>query len=115
MEQREAEREALWEDEEWTAQWDKHPGFEGYLHMSVRFLEEAWPQAELGQRPLDRRLSLVQPQNHLHRPGTHPVGHGVHHLETEKLARRAAPPGSPGGRSRRRPDHGPGTLRTTGS
>lgn len=41
MDQREAGWEALWNDSEWAAVWDEHPGFEGYLHMSVRFLEEA--------------------------------------------------------------------------
>lgn len=41
MNQREAGWEALWEDDVWLEAWDEHPGFEGYLHMSVRFLKEA--------------------------------------------------------------------------
>ena len=41
MEQREAEWEALWDDEEWSAKWEEHPGFEGYLKMSIRFLGPA--------------------------------------------------------------------------
>lgn len=41
MEHREAGWEALWEDPEWTAIWEKHPGFDDYLHMSVRYLKEA--------------------------------------------------------------------------
>lgn len=41
MEQREAGWERLWGDPEWREKWDEHPGFDGYLHMSVRFLREA--------------------------------------------------------------------------
>ena len=37
---RERAWEALWEDPEWNDLWERHPGFNGYLHMSVRFLEE---------------------------------------------------------------------------
>lgn len=36
--QREAEWDALWEDPAWGACWERHPGFDGYRHMSVRFL-----------------------------------------------------------------------------
>lgn len=41
MEQREREWDALWDDPIWNETWARHPGFEGYLHMSVRFLREA--------------------------------------------------------------------------
>lgn len=41
MEQREQAWQELWEDAEWAAQWEAHPGFDGYLHMSVRFLVDA--------------------------------------------------------------------------
>ena len=41
MEQRESRWEELWEDDEWKACADRHPGFDGYLNMSVRFLKEA--------------------------------------------------------------------------
>jgi len=41
MEQREEGWQRLWEDPEWRNIWDRHPGFDGYLHMSVRFLKEA--------------------------------------------------------------------------
>lgn len=40
LEEREKEWEALWEDSEWKEIWSKHPGFEGYLQLSVRFLNE---------------------------------------------------------------------------
>lgn len=39
--QREAGWEALGQDTEWIAAAERHPGFDGYLHMSVRFLEPA--------------------------------------------------------------------------
>ncbi len=39
MEHREREWEALWEDPAWMETWGRHPGFEGYLHMSVRFMD----------------------------------------------------------------------------
>jgi hypothetical protein len=38
--EREAAWERLWEDPEWNALWDLHPGFEGYRQLSVRFLDE---------------------------------------------------------------------------
>ena len=41
MEQRETEWDALWKDPEWSAVWAVHPGFDDYLHMSVRFLADA--------------------------------------------------------------------------
>lgn len=41
METRQSEWDSLWEDAEWKALWDRHPGFDGYLQLSVRFLEEA--------------------------------------------------------------------------
>ncbi|MEN8040289.1 MAG: hypothetical protein ABFR95_02195 [Actinomycetota bacterium] len=41
MEHRETEWEALWEHTPWTDVWEQHPGFDGYLHMSVRFLQKA--------------------------------------------------------------------------
>ena len=40
MEQRETEWEALWEDGEWNELWDRHPGFDGYRQLLVRFLDE---------------------------------------------------------------------------
>ena len=39
IDQREREWDALWEDAEWTACADHHPGFDGYKHMSVRFMD----------------------------------------------------------------------------
>lgn len=39
-EQRDAAWEELWEDPEWNALWERHPGFEGYRQLSVRFLDE---------------------------------------------------------------------------
>lgn len=41
LDQREREWGALWDDEGWTACCDRHPGFDGYQHMSVRFMDEA--------------------------------------------------------------------------
>ena len=41
MEQRETVWDALWEDREWSEVWAVHPGFDDYLHMSVRFLADA--------------------------------------------------------------------------
>lgn len=41
MNQREAGWEALWVDPDWTAIWEEHPGYQDYLHMSVRYLREA--------------------------------------------------------------------------
>lgn len=41
IEQRDAIWNALQEDDEWIACAERHPGFDGYRHMSVRFLEEA--------------------------------------------------------------------------
>lgn len=41
MDQRQAGWEALWKDAGWRAAWEEHPGFEDYLHMSVRYLREA--------------------------------------------------------------------------
>jgi len=41
MQQRERDWDALWQDPVWNETWAKHPGFEGYLHMSVRFLRGA--------------------------------------------------------------------------
>lgn len=40
MEERTTAWEELWEDPEWQAIWDRHPGFDGYLQLAVRFLEE---------------------------------------------------------------------------
>ena len=40
MEEREAAWEQLWADDEWNELWSQHPGFQGYLQLSVRFLEE---------------------------------------------------------------------------
>lgn len=41
MEHREEAWARLWEDTDWLQVWDLHPGFESYLHMSVRFLKSA--------------------------------------------------------------------------
>ncbi|MDX1511474.1 MAG: NIPSNAP family protein [Nitriliruptorales bacterium] len=41
MEEREARWEALWEEPSWQDQWSRHPGFDDYLHMAVRFLHAA--------------------------------------------------------------------------
>jgi hypothetical protein len=30
----------LWEDPDWIALWDRHPGFEGYHQLAVRFMEK---------------------------------------------------------------------------
>lgn len=38
MAEREAGWEALWDDVRWQREWERHPGFDDYLHMSVRFL-----------------------------------------------------------------------------
>lgn len=40
LDEREAAWEELWEDPEWNEIWSRHPGFEDYLQLSVRFLEE---------------------------------------------------------------------------
>lgn len=40
MSQRDAAWEELWEDPEWKEIWSRHPGFDGYRQLSVRFLEE---------------------------------------------------------------------------
>lgn len=40
LEQREAAWDELWEDSEWDEIWSRHPGFDDYLQLSVRFLEE---------------------------------------------------------------------------
>ena len=40
LEQREAAWDELWEDDDWNAIWARHPGFDDYLQLSVRFLEE---------------------------------------------------------------------------
>ena len=39
--QRDAAWEQLWEDEDWKALWSRHPGFEGYRQLAVRYLDEA--------------------------------------------------------------------------
>ena len=41
IDHREREWAALWEDDEWMAQWASHPDSEGYLHTSARFMREA--------------------------------------------------------------------------
>jgi hypothetical protein len=38
--QRDAAWDALWEDDTWNDLWERHPGFEGYRQLSVRFLTE---------------------------------------------------------------------------
>lgn len=38
IEQRDEAWEVLWEDPKWLEIWDRHPGFDGYRHMSVRFM-----------------------------------------------------------------------------
>lgn len=37
---RDAAWAALWEDPEWNRLWDRHPGFDGYRQLTVRFLGE---------------------------------------------------------------------------
>ena len=39
-ERRDAAWDALWEDDDWNELWGRHPGFEGYRQLSVRFLDE---------------------------------------------------------------------------
>lgn len=39
-EERDAAWDALWQDGAWKALWARHPGFEGYRQLSVRFLDE---------------------------------------------------------------------------
>ncbi len=41
--ERDAAWDALWEDDGWNDLWARHPGFEGYRQLSVRFLEEVAP------------------------------------------------------------------------
>ena len=41
MEERERVWEEMWDDTGWQEVWDRHPRFDGYLHMSVRFLQHA--------------------------------------------------------------------------
>lgn len=41
MEHREQGWGALWQDPVWNETWARHPGFEGYLQMTVRFLRAA--------------------------------------------------------------------------
>lgn len=38
--QRDQVWDALWDDPEWAACAERHPGFDLYRHMSVRFLEQ---------------------------------------------------------------------------
>ena len=40
IEERESAWEELWENPKWLDLWDRHPGFEGYLQLAVRFMEE---------------------------------------------------------------------------
>lgn len=47
MEQRERVWESMWEDEAWKACWERHPGFDGYLNMSVRFMEQVDPRLQI--------------------------------------------------------------------
>lgn len=46
--QRDATWEALQEDDKWIACAERHPGFEGYQHMSVRFLVGSSALADTG-------------------------------------------------------------------
>ena len=39
MATREAEWENLWADDKWNDLWDRHPGFEGYRQLLVRFMD----------------------------------------------------------------------------
>lgn len=39
--QRDAAWDALWEDPAWNELWDRHPGFDGYRQLLVRFLQPA--------------------------------------------------------------------------
>lgn len=38
--QRDAGWSAMWEDEGWQECWARHPGPEGYLHMTSRFMHQ---------------------------------------------------------------------------
>lgn len=38
--QRESAWDDLWKDPEWKEIWSRHPGFDDYLQLSVRFMEE---------------------------------------------------------------------------
>lgn len=40
MKERESAWDELWEDSEWLALWDRHPGFDGYRQLAVRFMEK---------------------------------------------------------------------------
>jgi hypothetical protein len=39
MDHRDSAWKELWEDPDWNEIWSEHPGFDGYLQMSVRFME----------------------------------------------------------------------------
>ena len=39
MDERERVWESLWDEPTWKDCWDRHPGFDGYRHMSVRFMD----------------------------------------------------------------------------
>ena len=38
--ERDAAWDELWNDDDWNGLWARHPGFEGYRQLSVRFLHE---------------------------------------------------------------------------
>ena len=38
--ERDAACDELWRDDDWNQLWERHPGFEGYRQLSVRFLEQ---------------------------------------------------------------------------
>lgn len=38
--ERDAAWEALWQDDAWNDLWSRHPGFDGYRQLSVRFMDE---------------------------------------------------------------------------
>ncbi|MGH8946920.1 MAG: hypothetical protein ACRDVL_12330 [Acidimicrobiia bacterium] len=40
LEEREAAWDDLWKDQAWERIWSRHPGYDGYLQLSVRFLDE---------------------------------------------------------------------------
>lgn len=64
LEEREKEWEALWEDPEWNDLWSRHPGFEGYLQLSVRFLDEVQEREKNTSAHRDLGSETAAPTTH---------------------------------------------------